>query len=92
MAYFQKHQNRLGFDVRYTTLGHVQRGGIPGASDRILASRLGTAAIEFLCRGEFGVLAGVINGKITATPLSEVVAKKKPLDPDVLKMAKILAK
>jgi 6-phosphofructokinase 1 len=92
MAYFQKHQNRLGFDVRYTTLGHVQRGGMPGASDRILASRLGTAAVELLCRGEYGVLAGIINGKLAATPLSEVVAKKKPLDPDMLKMAKILAK
>jgi 6-phosphofructokinase 1 len=70
----------------------VQRGGTPGASDRILATRLGAAATEFLARGECGVLAGVINGKVTATPLSEVVAKKKPLDPDMLRLAGVLAK
>lgn len=92
VAYFNKHQNRLGFDVRSTTLGHVQRGGVPGASDRILATRLGAAATEFLAKGKVGVLAGIINGKVTATPLPEVVSKKKPLDPDLLRLARVLAR
>jgi 6-phosphofructokinase 1 len=91
-AYFAQHQNRLGFDIRVTQLGHVQRGGIPGAYDRILATRLGAAAVDFLCKGETGVLAGTVNGKIATTPLSEVVVSKKPLDPNLLRLANILAK
>ena len=44
--YFAEHQERIGFDLRVTTLGHVQRGGAPGAFDRLLATRLGAAAVD----------------------------------------------
>jgi 6-phosphofructokinase 1 len=47
-GYFQEHRERLGFDLRVTTLGHVQRGGAPGAFDRLLATRLGAAATGHL--------------------------------------------
>ncbi len=47
-TYFQEHQERLGFELRVTTLGHVQRGGAPGAFDRLLATRFGVAAVRQL--------------------------------------------
>ncbi|MGO9412721.1 MAG: 6-phosphofructokinase [Spirochaetia bacterium] len=89
-AYLTEHHERLGFDLRSTRLGHVQRGGNPGAFDRILASRLGAAATDQLERGEVGVLVGLIKGEIKPTPLSEVVANKKPLDLHLLELARSL--
>ncbi len=89
-AYFQQHAERLGFDVRTTTLGHVQRGGIPGAFDRLLATRLAAAAIERLARGEHGILMGWVGGQVAATPLAEVVAGKKPLELSLLSLAEAL--
>jgi 6-phosphofructokinase 1 len=90
--YFQEHRERLGFELRATTLGHVQRGGAPGAFDRLLATRLGAAATEHLARGEHGVLVGLRKGEIAATPLAEVVASKKTLDLRLLELAGVLAK
>jgi len=91
-AYFKEHQERLGFDLRVTTLGHVQRGGAPGAFDRLLASRLGAAAVEHLAAGEHGVLVGLNKEAITATPLVDVVGKQKPLDANLIKLANILSR
>lgn len=90
-VYFQEHRERLGFDLRMTTLGHVQRGGEPGAFDRLLATRLGAAATGYLAHGQHGVLAGLLKGEITATPLSEVVSNKKTLDLSLLDLARVLA-
>jgi 6-phosphofructokinase 1 len=90
--YFQEHRERLGFELRVTTLGHVQRGGAPGAFDRLLATRLGAAATEHLARGGHGVLIGLLKGEIAATPLAEVVANEKPLDLELLELARVLAK
>jgi 6-phosphofructokinase 1 len=91
-AYFKTHQQKLGFSLRVTTLGHVQRGGNPGAFDRILATRLAGGATEALTRGEYGVLVGTIRGEITTTPYAEIVGRQKPLDPRLLELAGILAK
>ena len=88
--YFKEHQERLGFQVRATQLGHVQRGGTPGAFDRILATRLGTAAIRHLSEGGHGDLMGLNKSEITATPLAEVVVHKKQIDLRLLEMAKVL--
>jgi 6-phosphofructokinase 1 len=90
--YFQEHHERLGFDLRVTTLGHVQRGGAPSAYDRLLATRLGADAAERLARGEHGLLVGLVKGEIAATPLAEVVANKKPLDQRLLELARVLAR
>jgi 6-phosphofructokinase 1 len=90
--YFAQNQERLGFDLRVTALGHVQRGGAPGAFDRLLASRLGGGATAVLERGEHGVLMGLIKGEIVATPLAEVVSMKKALDTRLLELAAMLAK
>jgi 6-phosphofructokinase 1 len=90
--YFRENGERLGFELRVTKLGHVQRGGVPGAFDRLLASRLGAAATEALSKGEHGVLVGLVKGEVISTPLEEVVAKKKSLDPWLLQLAPILAR
>ncbi len=90
VAYFNEHKERLGFDLRATILGHVQRGGAPGAFDRILATRLGAAAVNCIKNNEFGVLVGQLNGIIKTTPLSEVANHKKELDFKLLDLAKIL--
>ncbi len=91
-AYFRENEKRLGFELRVTILGHVQRGGAPGAFDRILATRLGAAAVEALARGEHGVLVGWLEGRVAFTPLFEVVAHRKTLDPELLELAQILAR
>lgn len=88
--FFEAHKARLGFSVRTTTLGHVQRGGNPSAFDRILASRLGAGATEALARGEYGVLVGLIKSEVKATPLGEVINNKKTLDLSLFELARIL--
>ncbi|GAP14858.1 6-phosphofructokinase [Longilinea arvoryzae] len=89
-AYFSEHRERLGFELRTTRLGYVQRGGNPGAFDRILASRLGAAATDALSKGEFGVLKGLVKGEIQSTPLEVVVNTKKQIDPNLFELAEIL--
>lgn len=89
-AYFREHRERLGFDLRVTILGHTQRGGNPSAVDRILASKLGAAAVEQLAKGGYGVLMGEIKGEIAATPLEEVIKHPKELDPKLIELAKVL--
>lgn len=91
-AYFQEHQERLGFELRITILGHVQRGGEPTAFDRLLGTRLGAAANEQIAKGETGVLVGLVSGEIAATPLATVVANKKRLDLSLLELARALNK
>jgi len=92
MNYFRDNQVRLGFDLRITVLGHVQRGGTPTFFDRILATRLGAAAAERLSQGEHGVLVGLVKSEVRSTPLADVVSGKKPLDQHLLELARVLAK
>lgn len=89
-AHFREHRARIGFDLRVTVLGHVLRGGRPTAFDRILATRLGAGAIGALARGETGVLVGMLDGRVTTTPLVEVVGSPKPLDPVLFELARVL--
>jgi 6-phosphofructokinase 1 len=89
-AYFTEHRERLGFDLRVTILGHTQRGGTPGAYDRVFASRLGAAAVEQLANGNFGVLVGQIKGEFVATPLEQIAGKTKQLDKRLLDLQRIL--
>ena len=90
--YFEEHHERLGFDLRVTTIGYVQRGGAPSAYDRLLATRLAAEAIARLARGEHGILVGIIKGELAATPLAEVVVGKKAFDQRLLELACVLAK
>ena len=90
--YFDEHRERLGFDLRVTILGHVQRGGAPGAFDRLLGTRMGAKATECLAQGKHGVLVGLIKGEINTVPLAKVVSNKKELDLSLLDMARALNK
>jgi 6-phosphofructokinase 1 len=90
-SYFQIHRGRIGFDLRVVKLGHVQRGGTPGVFDRLLATRFGAAASDCVAREEFGVVVGLNKGQITATPLADVVGKKKAMDLNLLKLASVLS-
>lgn len=90
--YFHEHRERLGFELRATVLGHVQRGGVPTAFDRLLATRLGAAAVDSLIRGEWNVLLGLRHGQVAATQLTEVIKSRKPLDRELLSLAGVLAR
>ncbi|HZE59785.1 MAG TPA: 6-phosphofructokinase, partial [Burkholderiales bacterium] len=91
MEYYGAHRKSIGFDLRVTRLGHVVRGGIPSAADRVLATRLGAAAVDTLAQGKHGVLAGIINGEVAVTPLTEVAGKMRPADASLLELARVMA-
>lgn len=80
-----------GFDTRITVLGHLQRGGSPTHFDRLLASRMGMAAVNTLIGGESGVMMALQNTHIVSVPLSEVLSNKKQLDSGLLEIAEILS-
>ena len=79
------------YDARVTILGHIQRGGSPTAVDRILASRMGEAAIEALLDGQRNVMIGTMNGKIVYVPFAKAVKHDKGIDRGALELVKILS-
>jgi 6-phosphofructokinase 1 len=89
--YCNAHQERLGFDLRVITLGHVQRGGAPGAFDRLLATRLGVTAVECLHQEVHGVLVGLQKGQVVCTPYALIANKTKGIDQSLVRMIEMLA-
>ncbi|APV44750.1 6-phosphofructokinase 1 [Dehalogenimonas formicexedens] len=87
-----KENASLGFSIRTTILGHVQRGGAPTAFDRMLGTRIGVAAVKELVSGRAGSLLGLACGEIAATPYADVVTNLKKLDLSVLDTAEKLAR
>ena len=79
------------YDTRVTLLGHLQRGGPPTASDRIIASRMGEAAINALIEGQRNVMIGIQNDEIVYVPFSKAIRKNKPINRDLLNTIKILS-
>jgi 6-phosphofructokinase 1 len=90
-AELRAHQDDLGFSVRVTRLGYVQRGGSASAFDRLLATRLGAAAVRDLAAGNAGRVIGLIKSQIVSTPLEEAVATQKPIDPTLCELAEIMS-
>lgn len=78
-------------NVRVAIIGHLQRGGNPTARDRVLASRLGYAAVEGLVSGRHNVAIGITKGQISYTPLVEAIKESNPLDMELLNIVNILA-
>lgn len=72
------------YDVRVTILGHLQRGGSPTAQDRILASRMGAAAVDALLEGQRNVMIGDANDEIIYVPFSKAIKNEKPIDRELL--------
>jgi len=91
MQYYGAHRRSIGFDLRVTRLGHVVRGGIPSAADRVLATRLGAAAVDALAAGKHGVLVGIIRGEALVTPLAEITGRMRPADASLLELARVMA-
>ncbi|MGN0006851.1 MAG: 6-phosphofructokinase [Alistipes sp.] len=79
------------YDARVTILGHLQRGGSPSAFDRILASRLGSAAITALQEGQRNVMTGIRNGEIVYVPFSQAISHTKKLSHDMTDLVRVLS-
>jgi len=75
-------ESALNLETRVTTLGHVQRGGIPTPTDRILATSLGVTAAEWIAAGKYGVMVGVKGVEMVPVPLHKVAGKRKTVPPD----------
>jgi len=90
--YLLERQDGLGFSVRVTQLGYVQRGGAPSAFDRLLATRLGAAAVEALVDGKAGNMIGWVKSSFQLTPLEQAVAFDKRISPQLLELAEIMEK
>jgi 6-phosphofructokinase 1 len=82
-------EQRTGFQARATILGHVQRGGTPTAFDRVLATRLGVAAVQAIDAGRFGAMVGVRGTEIVEVPLKQALAEPKLLDPGLYETAEL---
>lgn len=83
----------VGSEARATTLGHIQRGGVPTAYDRVLSSRYGYAAVELCMKGEFGKMVTLQGDEIRSVPLEDVIGRKtKNVDPngELVMMAKAM--
>lgn len=78
-------------ETRVCILGHIQRGGTPTCFDRVIASRMGYAAVECLIEGRHNVFVGIVNNKMNYTPLNEAVKKKQRISEEWMKIVKILA-
>ena len=76
---------------RVTVLGHIQRGGSPSARDRVLAAKLGSAAVEALLAGELNVMAGEVNNKIVLTQMRDTWEKRKEIDSSLINLAQVLS-
>ncbi len=87
----QKVKERTGIDFRVSVLGHIQRGGAPNGTDRLLATKLGYAAVQALLENKTDVMVGEVNNQITFTPLEETWTRKKPIDSQLLEISKIMA-
>jgi len=79
------------YDIRITVLGHLQRGGSPSCSDRVLASRLGVEAVESLLNGAVNVMVGVVNDRLVHTPFENAIANKIDTLKDEVRIASILS-
>ena len=79
------------YDVRVTILGHIQRGGSPTAYDRIIASRMGTAAIDALLDEQRNIMIGIVNNEIVHVPFTKAIKDDKPVNESLLGVLQILS-
>ncbi|MCK5906749.1 MAG: 6-phosphofructokinase [Flavobacteriales bacterium] len=79
------------YEVKVSVLGHMQRGGSPTVVDRVLASRLGVAAVEALLDGKSNIMVGVINNKVERTPLEKAIKEHNEIDKELLRVADIMS-
>ncbi len=91
MDYLNQDPN-VGFEIRLTILGHIQRGGKPSAFDRLLATRMGVKSVELIHAGVSGVMVALSGRKMETIALEEAVSKLRPINEDYFRMAKFLSR
>lgn len=82
-------EDRTGMETRVTVLGHLQRGGSPSAFDRVWATRLGVAAVDYVHEGKFGVMVAVQGNQLRPVPLRDAVGRMKTVDPSLYELARV---
>ncbi|MBU0878735.1 MAG: 6-phosphofructokinase [Candidatus Omnitrophica bacterium] len=82
-------EEKTGFVTRVTVLGHIQRGGVPSAFDRVLGTRFGVKAYELVKNGKFGKMVSLKGNKIVDVPIEEATKQLKTLDLEIYEIAKI---
>ena len=84
-------ENLPEYDVRVSVLGHMQRGGSPSCFDRVLASRLGVKAVESLLEGKSNFMVGLLNDKVTLTPLEQAIKGHFEIDKELIRVSDIMS-
>jgi 6-phosphofructokinase 1 len=84
-------ENFPEYDIRVSVLGHMQRGGSPSCFDRVLASRLGVKAVETILEGKTNYMVGMLNDKISLTPLEQAIKGHSEIDVDLLRVSDIMS-
>jgi phosphofructokinase-like protein len=82
-------ERRTGFETRVTVLGHLQRGGSPSLFDRVLATRYGVAAVDYVLEGRFGYMPALRGTEIVPCKLSDAVSKSRTVDLSLFNLAQI---
>ncbi len=89
--YGERIQKETMLETRVTVLGHIQRGGSPTATDRVLASRLGARAIELLVEGKAGMMVGIEHNQLVNYPISEILIKENIVNDEMYRLSKELS-
>ena len=88
-SYIEK--NLPHYEIRVSILGHIQRGGTPSCFDRVLASRMGVYAVDCLLQHKSKIMVGIINDKMTATPINDAIKGGQSLDKDLVRVCDIIS-
>lgn len=91
VEYAKRIQDTTSFETRVTVLGHIQRGGSPTASDRVLASRLGAKAVDLLLQGDEKKIVGLFSNAVAAKDMQEILSGKHQINEDMYKLSKELS-
>ena len=78
------------YEIRVSVLGHMQRGGSPSCFDRVLATKMGVRAVESLINGDSGKMIGIDNGKIVSTSLKKAIKGETKIDPELIRVSRIM--
>ena len=84
-------ENLDGYDARVSVLGHLQRGGSPSCFDRVLASRMGVKAVDFLLENKSNMMVGLKDGEIALTPLEKAIKGKTNINKELLRVSDIMS-
>src|SRR5699024_11035265 len=91
IEYGERIEKATKLETRVTVLGHIQRGGSPTVTDRVLGSRFGAKSVDLMLKGEKGKMVGLENNQLVTHDLSEVVTKKSTVNLNMYKLSKELS-